>query len=269
MILRRVIAHFRKQEWTAIAIDFVIVVVGVFVGLQVNNWNEAAKDKRAETAYLSQLQKDLRLIDVEARAQVEFERYQARLAGKTYDFIAQGPSPERVRRINTGLSQLTMRRTLRIESPTFVDLQNSGKMDVIADEALRAEVVSYFFNMRRMEAAIDRNNMYYVDAGFVARMFELGVPSRPWNEKLMAMPRFKTGLDEDGFVAEVYAGPLYKAPGAALEAPPGAAIWADLDAQLSWRALVAGTNESFAQRTLQATAALDAKLAARLDWSAR
>jgi len=28
MILRRVIEHFRKQEWTAIAIDFLIVVVG-------------------------------------------------------------------------------------------------------------------------------------------------------------------------------------------------------------------------------------------------
>ena len=28
MFLRRVIGHFRQQEWTAIAIDFVIVVVG-------------------------------------------------------------------------------------------------------------------------------------------------------------------------------------------------------------------------------------------------
>lgn len=35
MLLRRVISHVRKQEWTAIGIDFVIVVVGVFVGIQV------------------------------------------------------------------------------------------------------------------------------------------------------------------------------------------------------------------------------------------
>ncbi len=47
MILRRVIAHFKKQEWTAIAIDFLIVVVGVFVGLQVSNWN-AARSERAQ-----------------------------------------------------------------------------------------------------------------------------------------------------------------------------------------------------------------------------
>ena len=40
MILRRVISHVRNQEWTAIAIDFLIVVVGVFFGIQVSNWNE-------------------------------------------------------------------------------------------------------------------------------------------------------------------------------------------------------------------------------------
>ena len=33
MILRRVIEHVRKQEWTSIWIELVIVVVGVFIGI--------------------------------------------------------------------------------------------------------------------------------------------------------------------------------------------------------------------------------------------
>lgn len=33
MILRRVIEHVREQNWTAVGIDFVTVVVGVLVGL--------------------------------------------------------------------------------------------------------------------------------------------------------------------------------------------------------------------------------------------
>lgn len=41
MILRRIITHVQEQNWTAIGIEFVIVVVGVFVGLQVNLCNEA------------------------------------------------------------------------------------------------------------------------------------------------------------------------------------------------------------------------------------
>lgn len=60
MILRRIIAHFRKQEWTAIALDFVIVVLGVFLGLQVNNWNEARAASRQEAALIAQLAGDLR-----------------------------------------------------------------------------------------------------------------------------------------------------------------------------------------------------------------
>jgi len=41
MLLRRVIEHVKAQNWFAVAIDFVIVVVGVFVGLQVNTCNAA------------------------------------------------------------------------------------------------------------------------------------------------------------------------------------------------------------------------------------
>jgi hypothetical protein len=48
MLLRRVMEHVREQNWSAIAIDFVIVVVGVFIGIQVSNWNgERATDRQA------------------------------------------------------------------------------------------------------------------------------------------------------------------------------------------------------------------------------
>jgi len=53
MMLRRVIDHFRKQEWTAIGIDFVIVVLGVFVATQVSNWN-ATRVEREHASYLSE-----------------------------------------------------------------------------------------------------------------------------------------------------------------------------------------------------------------------
>jgi hypothetical protein len=59
MILRRVMAHVREQHWTAIAIDFVIVVAGVFVGMQVANWNEQQADKRRARAYTERLAMDL------------------------------------------------------------------------------------------------------------------------------------------------------------------------------------------------------------------
>lgn len=41
MILRSVTKHVRDQNWVAVGIDFLIVVVGVFIGIQVANWNQA------------------------------------------------------------------------------------------------------------------------------------------------------------------------------------------------------------------------------------
>jgi hypothetical protein len=34
MPARRIVLHVRKQDWTAVAIDFVIVVVGAFIGIR-------------------------------------------------------------------------------------------------------------------------------------------------------------------------------------------------------------------------------------------
>ena len=60
MILRRVIQHVKNQEWTAIWIDLVIVVVGVFIGIQVANWNEDRAIRNAEARHLEEIAEDLR-----------------------------------------------------------------------------------------------------------------------------------------------------------------------------------------------------------------
>lgn len=59
MILRRVVEHFRKQEWTAIGIDFAIVVIGVFVGIQVANWNESRIEQARANLILDAFRADL------------------------------------------------------------------------------------------------------------------------------------------------------------------------------------------------------------------
>ncbi len=61
MILRRVIEHVREQNWTAIAIDFVIVVLGVFVGIQAQEWNNLRAQRRLEHVYLERVLSDINL----------------------------------------------------------------------------------------------------------------------------------------------------------------------------------------------------------------
>jgi hypothetical protein len=59
MILRRVMEHVKAQNWFAVAIDFVIVVVGVFIGIQVSNLNAARAEAAAFERKLSAVQMEM------------------------------------------------------------------------------------------------------------------------------------------------------------------------------------------------------------------
>ncbi|MEM7327436.1 MAG: hypothetical protein AAF437_01775 [Pseudomonadota bacterium] len=55
MLLRRITKHVKDQNWFAVGLDFLIVVIGVFIGLQVANWNEARLQKADERQLIQRL----------------------------------------------------------------------------------------------------------------------------------------------------------------------------------------------------------------------
>jgi hypothetical protein len=59
MILRRLTENLRTQNWTAITIEFGIVVMGVFVGTQVSNWNQERLERLATNKMLNQLRPEI------------------------------------------------------------------------------------------------------------------------------------------------------------------------------------------------------------------
>ena len=68
ILLRRISKHVKDQNWFAVFIDFAIVVIGVFIGLQVANWNDTQSTKAELRASLERLDKEIthnmELIDV-------------------------------------------------------------------------------------------------------------------------------------------------------------------------------------------------------------
>ena len=46
MILHRIKESLKRQDWTAVTLELVIVIIGVFIGTQVSNWNQARIEKR-------------------------------------------------------------------------------------------------------------------------------------------------------------------------------------------------------------------------------
>jgi hypothetical protein len=60
MIFKRAVAKLRAQDWMAISIELVIVIVGVFIGIWAANWNQDRVKKQETREMLIQLKPELR-----------------------------------------------------------------------------------------------------------------------------------------------------------------------------------------------------------------
>ena len=77
MILQRLALSLKKRDWGLVLLEVLIVVIGIFVGLQVDGWNEGRKTKIRSEQLVAQLIDDTHLAIGNSKA--EIERIQARV----------------------------------------------------------------------------------------------------------------------------------------------------------------------------------------------
>lgn len=146
MILRRIINHFRKQEWTAIFLDFLIVVLGVFVGLQVNNWNaDRLRALRAETArdrFIENLRGDINLVTIRQRYFLEAFAY-GEAAMAVYDGAPPGDADAQWRFVLAAY-QAGQIWPFKPSAQVYEELKSAGELDLIGGPKVRDALANYY-----------------------------------------------------------------------------------------------------------------------------
>ena len=138
MILRRVIKHFREQEWTAIALDFLIVVVGVFVGLQVQNWNAARIEDARATDYLHRLNNDMALSIEATGATKKFINDNINRVSLALDSLEACKLAEKNRDVfANGLYFASIHIPATFADGTLQELQSSGRLGLLKNTQIR------------------------------------------------------------------------------------------------------------------------------------
>lgn len=145
MLLRRVIAHFRKQEWTAIAIDFAIVVLGVFIGIQVANWNEARVDRIRANSYLERIHADLQADLHNIRDRITFWSTVSDYGRAGLAYADTGDALGAAQwRLLLSYFQASQVGEYYTTSATWDELKSAGELHLIADVDLRNQLASYY-----------------------------------------------------------------------------------------------------------------------------
>ena len=145
--LQRLVQALREREWSAIAIDFIIVVVGVFLGLQVDNWNQDRNDRSRAQAYLLRLHNDL-ASGIEAQAaSTAFVTQASRYADQALAHAEQG-------RLVDGSAWMTVVAyyqagqvyPYRISDATFREMSSTGDLRLLDDPRLSAAVGEFYLS---------------------------------------------------------------------------------------------------------------------------
>ncbi len=142
MLLRSITQHIKDQNWFAVTLDFVIVVVGVFIGIQVSNWNNARVEQSQEREYLLRLHeefsesitnqtRDLNFLAVQLSDQNTILTSLDACEVANADALA----------FQRGLNTLGFINPPRFSRRAVDEMMSSGNTDIIKNQSIKSELV--------------------------------------------------------------------------------------------------------------------------------
>ena len=154
----RLMSENKVRKYLAYAIgEIVLVVIGILIALQINNWNEARKEHRLEHGYYCKLLEDVEQ-DI-SQIHLQITRTEERLAASNEMLRLlqlDNPPVDEVLKQNLGAISL-ITYTFRPNLAAYEDLKSSGNLIILRDEAVKKQVIEYYSTLDGMIDVMDTN----------------------------------------------------------------------------------------------------------------
>lgn len=135
--------RFSKYILYAIG-EIFLVVIGILLALQINNWNSDRIEKKSETQILVELKQGL-VLDLEIIRQEQLEIEMAIHKIMRLQELMEDPKKPYESGLDTLFGAVYGMRHLRLNTAFYEDLKSSG-LSLIRDEQIRLQIVQLFEN---------------------------------------------------------------------------------------------------------------------------
>lgn len=166
LVIQKLIAEKKLKNYLLYASgEILLLVIGIFIALQINNWNSQRKDSDREKQYLENIRRDLNEQLTDINKQTDFESAQLFHIRTILNVLDRSlPFTDS---LSGQLTSLTGRRTFVPVDPTFQDLKSTGNLNLIKNYALRDKLIKYHQSLTYVSSVISKNNETFVDELFV------------------------------------------------------------------------------------------------------
>ncbi|MBL8545146.1 MAG: hypothetical protein JNL81_01710 [Hyphomonadaceae bacterium] len=151
MLMRRIREHVTAHNWFAVGIDLVIVVLGVFLGTQVSNWNAERLAHEAGDTYRARIVRDLEnnQSDLQSRG-----AYFTQLRGFALQVLGDLEGSARLsdEQFLIAAYQATQIYPRPLTRGAYDEIQSVGALDTLGDVATRDNIANYYVAVETSEA---------------------------------------------------------------------------------------------------------------------
>jgi len=142
MIIKNLGKQLRDQNWTSVVIEIAVVVIGILIAFQIEEWGTQREERRQELNSLQAILRDLEIGDIEYRNYLAtLERtHQAQLQTLSLMQNEQTLSAEEIAR----RAELPNDFSWQPTDTAFNSVRSTGSLELIADPELQTAIVSYY-----------------------------------------------------------------------------------------------------------------------------
>jgi hypothetical protein len=159
MILGRIRKQVGQQNWFGVAVDLVILILGVFLGIQVSNWNQDRLDRTEGREYRDQLYLDLESNQRDLAFRV---RYDGQLLKHAEAALAalDRPAADRPGDFIISAYEASNHIPQPVRRSTYDEVQASGMANYLGDRMLKERIANYYVGMATMQRLFDNIPAY-------------------------------------------------------------------------------------------------------------
>ena len=174
--------------------EIILVVIGILIALQFNNWNEQKKELKLEKQYYCRLLEDAILDNEQTNALLGLAQDRLTASNQAVRLLLLAGDVKKIDIGNQiGLSIKAIYSDFKPHNSAYEDLKSGANMHIINDKSIIKALNRYFNKVEELKSIIMVNGKYAVDLVFAhSDNFANGS-----NQASLQSGRFSIGLEKD------------------------------------------------------------------------
>lgn len=173
--------------------EIVLVVIGILIALQLNEWNAHRKQIKLEKEYYCRLLDDIRLDKEQTQNLLQLAEERLVASNQSVRLLLKNNSEKTEIGTQISLSTKAIYSDFEPNNSAYEDLKSGANLNIISDKSIIKALNHYFNRVEELKSIIMINGKHAVDISFAHNdYFANGSVQASIREG-----RFKTGLDDD------------------------------------------------------------------------